>query len=151
FVVVGFAVLFLRLDNRDAWLLAALFGGFIAGSPLLNNEPLIHPWARGFAVAYMVLFRGMSPAFFYYFFATFPVSSPIDRQVPWLKSLILTVAAVVAVPLSLWVLLEGGSHPLNVLEERLRGPVVGVLLNTYFFGVMVLGLVSLTWNSRSSD
>jgi sigma-B regulation protein RsbU (phosphoserine phosphatase) len=151
FVVVGLAVLFLRLDSRDAWLLALLFGGFIAGSPLLNSEPIIHPWVRGFAVAYMVLFRGMSPAVFYYFFATFPASSPIDRRVPWLKSLTLAVAAVVVGPLSLWMLLEGGSHPLNVLVERLRGTVLAVSLNTYFFGVMVLGLVSLTWNSRSSD
>lgn len=64
FVVVGFAVLFLRLDNREAWLLALMFGGFIAGSPLLLGEPVIHPALRGFAFTYMVAARGMLPALF---------------------------------------------------------------------------------------
>jgi len=42
------------LDSRQAWLLALVFGGFIAGSPLPIGEPLIHPALRGFALAYMV-------------------------------------------------------------------------------------------------
>jgi sigma-B regulation protein RsbU (phosphoserine phosphatase) len=142
-------VLFLRLDHRDAWLLALTFGGFVAGSPLLNGEAIIHPQLRGFAVAYMVLFRGLNPALLYYFFATFPVSSPIDRRAPWLKSVLLAGAVIVVLPLSLWCLAEGGSRPLNLLAELL-GRAVAFILNPYFFGVMGLALVSLAWNSRSS-
>jgi predicted metalloprotease with PDZ domain len=33
FVVVGLVVLFSRLEDRNAWLLALLFGGFICGAP----------------------------------------------------------------------------------------------------------------------
>jgi sigma-B regulation protein RsbU (phosphoserine phosphatase) len=150
FVVVGLAVLFLRLDHRDAWLLALMFAGFVAGSPLLEGEPGIHPRLRGFAVAYMVLFRGLVPAVFYYFFATFPVSSPIERKVPWLKSLVLAGATLVVVPLSLWCLADGGSHPLVFLREKLGRAVIGATMSAYFLGVTVLGLLSLAWNSRTA-
>lgn len=150
FVVVGLAVLFLRLGNRDAWALALMFGGLIAGSPLLNGEPIIHSGLRGFAVAYMTFSRGLGPAALYYFFATFPVSSPIDRRMPWLKSALLAGAALVVVPLSLWALVDGGSRPLILVAERLGKTVHAVTLSAYVFGVMGLGLASLAWNSRSS-
>ena len=149
FVVVGLAVLFLRLDNRDAWLLALMFGGFTAGSPLLIVEPLIHPALRGFAFAYMVAARGMFPAVFYYFFATFPVSSPIDRRAPWLKSLVLTAAAVIVIPLSLWTLVDSGSRPL-ILAEELSPHWTAAIMALYFFGVTGLGLVSLIVNRLSA-
>lgn len=149
FVVVGLAVLFLRLDHRDAWLLALMFGGFIAGSPILNGEPIIHPALRGFAVAYMVFFRGLNPALLYCFFATFPVSSPIDRRAPWLKSVLLVGASLIVLPLALWTLAEGGSHPLGLLSEKL-GRTLPFIVSPYFFGVSGLGLASLAWNSRSS-
>jgi len=150
FVVVGLAVLFLRLDNREAWLLALMFGGFTAGSPLLIGEPLVHPALRGFACAYMVAARGMFPAVFYYFFATFPVSSPIDRRAPWLKSLILAAAAVIVIPLSLWTLIDGGSRPLILAEERLGAGLTAPILVLYFFGVTALGLLSLIANRLST-
>ena len=150
FVVVGLTVLFLRLDNREAWLLALTFGGFIAGSPLLNGEPLIRPALRGFAFAYMVAARGTFPALFYYFFATFPVSSPIDRRVPWFKSLLLAAAAVIVVPLSLWTLIDGGSRPLALANEKLSHSVTAPILVLYFFGVILLGLASLVANSFST-
>jgi membrane-associated protease RseP (regulator of RpoE activity) len=118
FVVVGLAVLFLRLDSREAWLLALVFGGFIAGSPLLIGEPLTHPALRGFVLAYMVAARGMLPALLYYFFATFPVSSPIERRVPWLKKWILAASAVIVIPLSLWAWFDGGSRPLALVEDK---------------------------------
>jgi sigma-B regulation protein RsbU (phosphoserine phosphatase) len=150
FVVVGLAVLFLRLDSREAWLLALVFGGFIAGSPLLIVEPLIHPALRGFALAYMVAARGMLPALLYYFFATFPVSSPIERRVPWLKRVILVASAVIVIPLSLWAWLDGGSRPLALVEEKVGPTWTGVAVVCYFFGVTGLALISLVANSLST-
>jgi len=50
FLVVGLAVLFLRPDDPHAWLLALLFGAFVAGGPLF--EGAIPPPLRGFAVGY---------------------------------------------------------------------------------------------------
>jgi phosphoserine phosphatase RsbU/P len=150
FVVVGLAVLFLRLDSRDAWLLALMFGGFIAGSPLLIGEPLIHPALRGFALAYMVAARGMFPALLFSFFATFPASSPIERRVPWLKKVILAASAVIVIPLSLWAWLDGGSRPLALVEEKVGKTGTGVALVCYFFGVTGLALISLVANSLST-
>ncbi len=150
FVLVGLAVLFLRLENREAWLLALMFGGFIAGSPVLIGEPLTRPELRGFAFAYMVAARGMFPAVFYYFFATFPVSSPIDRRLPWLKSLILVAAGAIVIPLSLWTLIDGGSRPLLLLKERLPSSLRTPVLVLYLLGVTALGLLSLIVNSLST-
>ncbi|MCH6554589.1 MAG: PDZ domain-containing protein, partial [Acidobacteria bacterium] len=82
FLVVGLGVLFLRLQDRNAWLMALLFGSFIAGAPLLQIEGSIHPTLRGFALAYQVTFQVLCAANFYYFFAVFPVVSPIDSRLP---------------------------------------------------------------------
>ena len=51
FLVVGLTVLFLRLDNRNAWLLALMFGGFVAAAPLAFMEGEMNPSFRGFAFA----------------------------------------------------------------------------------------------------
>ncbi|MFQ5663543.1 MAG: SpoIIE family protein phosphatase [Terriglobia bacterium] len=146
FLVVGLGVLFLRLEDRNAWLLALLFGTFIAGAPLLEVEGAIHPTLRGFALAYKVTFEGLCAAIFYYFFAVFPVSSPIDRRLPWLKRVLLLAAAAVVLPLGLWALLAGSSQPLRVFADQVGEKLIYPLLNGYIFGVYGLGLVSLVWN-----
>ena len=110
-------------------------------------EGAIHPTLRGFALAYKVTFQGLSAAIFYYFFAVFPVSSPIDRRLPWLKSVLIVAAAVLAVPLGLWGLLAGSSQPLRVFADQVGEKLIGPLLTGYIFGVFGLGLVSLVWNS----
>ncbi len=145
FLVVGLTVLFLRPQDPNAWLLALMFGGFIAGAPL--NEPEIRPSLRGFAVFYKAVMSGLSPAVFYYFFAVFPIHSPIDRRLPWLKSAWSAIAVPVGVPLGLWCLLAGGSSPLYVVLPVVDKWHVGWLLAVYFFGLYWLGLVSLVWNS----
>jgi len=68
FLVVGLPVLFLRLQDRNAWLLALLFGGFIAGAPL--DEALVPAVLRGFAISYKVTLGLLQPALFYLFFAS---------------------------------------------------------------------------------
>ena len=37
YLVVGLAVLFLRVDNTSAWLLALVFGGWLAGGPVFDE------------------------------------------------------------------------------------------------------------------
>ncbi len=147
YLAVGFGVLFLRLEDRNAWLLALLFGAYIAGGPLLQVEGAIHPTLRGFALAYKVTANGLGAALFYYFFAVFPVPSPIDRRLPWLKRVLLLAAAVLAVPLGLWGLLAGSSQPLRVFADQVGEKLINPLIIGYIFGVYGLGLVSLVWNS----
>jgi len=83
FVVVGLALLFLRLEDPNAWLLVLVFGGVIMsqGAPPSSSHPAWWP----LAMAYEALLLGMLGPLFYWFFAVFPVRSPIDRRLPWFK------------------------------------------------------------------
>ena len=143
FLVVGLPVLFWRLEDRHAWLLALVFAGFIARAPL----PAIHPTLQGFALAYRVAFAGLGLAFFYYFFAVFPASSPLDRRVPWLKSVLLALTAGLALPMALWALVAGSSEPLFRVANEVGKifPLSVMLVAT--LGIYGLGLVSLVWNA----
>ena len=81
FFVVLVVLLLQRPQDRNAWLVALLFAGFIAAAPLepdLVHEPLV----RGFGLAYKAIFFTLTPAFFAYLFAVFPVRSPTDRRWP---------------------------------------------------------------------
>ena len=147
FAIVGLGVLFLRLEDRNAWLLALLFGGFVAGAPLLPYEAGMPPTLRGFGVAYKVMFFGLTGPLFYYFFAVFPTSSPIDRRLPWLKQLLLGLGVTVSVPLALWVLLAGSFQPLLAVGVRIFETGFGFLFSGFFFGTIGLGFVSLLWNA----
>src|SRR5215471_1045914 len=99
FLVVGIAVLMLRPDDTNAWLLALLFGGYLGAAPLFEGN--ISPSLRGFVVFYKLVMSWSGLALFYYFFAVFPSRSPVDRKVPWLKYLLLGVALVTTVPIGL--------------------------------------------------
>jgi sigma-B regulation protein RsbU (phosphoserine phosphatase) len=166
FLLVGVTVLLLRPDDRNAWLLALLFGGFVAVAPLFEGN--IPPPLRGFAVFYKIVMSWSSLALFYYFFAVFPASSPIDRKIPWLKNLFLAGAIITTVPIGLRCLVAGGTLPLyldlhwpgaNVirwvlaLQEGLpspasqRWPSPGWVFFGSFLGAMALGLTSLVSNN----
>jgi sigma-B regulation protein RsbU (phosphoserine phosphatase) len=163
FGIVGIAVLFLRVDDRNARLLAVLFAGFIAAAPLLHLEGLIPPALRGFAVSYKVALTALLPAVFYYFFAVFPVSSPLDQRLPQLKRILLLVAGAVAVWLGTWALVAGDSQPLLEFaagvgaewQYTIQGAIlvpqpgsVGLRLSgIYFLGGFGLGLASLVANA----
>jgi phosphoserine phosphatase RsbU/P len=168
FLVVGLAVLFLRPYDPHAWLLALLFGGFLAGGPLFEGAIPLH--LRGFAVGYKVVMPWLSGALFYYFFAVFPSSSPFDRKLPWLKYVLLAVAIFATVPIGLRCLFAGGGLPLY-LDTHLPGttaltlilagqaglpvpaspgwpwPGPGIVFFGSFLGATTLGLVSLLSNN----
>jgi sigma-B regulation protein RsbU (phosphoserine phosphatase) len=148
FMVVGLVVLFLRLQDRNAWLLALLFAGLIAVAPMLALEDLIPPPLRGFALAYKVIFHGLCGAFFYWFCAVFPLASPIDRRLPWLKGLWLGGAAAVALPLGAACAWTGSTRPIAALLDRAAPAAVTAVVSVYFFGTAILGLASLLWNLR---
>ena len=84
FVVVGLAVLFLRLEDPNAWLLAILFGAVTASRGFSFPGPTPPVWlpvARAFQGAHV----GVVGPLFYYFYARFPKQSPLDRRWPGLK------------------------------------------------------------------
>src|SRR5262249_16721124 len=84
FLLVGFVVLFLRLDEPTAWLLALLFCSFIC-APDLTLPPGISPVLATSVLAFRAVFLGLLGPVFYLFFAEFPVRAPLDQKVPWLK------------------------------------------------------------------
>jgi sigma-B regulation protein RsbU (phosphoserine phosphatase) len=142
FLLVGFAVLFLRLEEPAAWLLALLFCAFVGAPDLVL--PSTVPRAFGaFALAFRSIFLGMLGPAFYLFFAVFPVRSQLDRRLPWLKWAALVLSVTIAIPG-----LRAG-HP---SFPRFVVQVVGIhnadlLFSTVLFGLFGLGILSLAQNS----
>jgi phosphoserine phosphatase RsbU/P len=85
FVVVGLVVLFLRLEDRRVWHLALLFASCTPGPGISGGFADVPAALWPFGIAYQVLAQGMAAPLFYSFFAVFPVRSPLDRRLPWLK------------------------------------------------------------------
>jgi sigma-B regulation protein RsbU (phosphoserine phosphatase) len=150
FLAVAVPVLFLRVHDRHAWLLALLFAGFIAGAPF--EAALAPPALRGLTLAYRTLFNVLTPALFLCFFLVFPERSPLDRRVPRLKLAWITVGLVVAVPLSLGALVFGSSWPLDVLLLQVPPTARLAIGFSYSAGGMALGMLSLVLNAtRGSE
>src|SRR5260370_17037408 len=81
FLVVGLVVLFMRVENRDAWLLALLFAGFITASNIPNSFAAAPGDLRVFLLAYRPIFLSLIAPLFYCFFAFFPPLPPTN--LPW--------------------------------------------------------------------
>ena len=142
FLLVGFAVLFLRLEERNAWLLALLFCSFIA-APALVNTLAIPPPLRVFAFAFRALFASMLAPLFYYFFAVFPLQSPLDRRVPWLKWAGLLLGGCTAVPG-----LPTGDQRFPQVVDLLVGSRNSEIIHlSLTYALLALGVISLAQNS----
>ena len=142
FLIVGLAVLFLRFDDTNAWLLALMFAGFITEADLPVAFALAPNALAGFLYGYAVLVRGVMPALFYFFFAVFPVRSPIDRKLPWLKWLLLAANASLQ-----WGDLRNGTFAALPFISALASPSqIAVVRILVAYGTVLLGLLSLVWN-----
>jgi sigma-B regulation protein RsbU (phosphoserine phosphatase) len=146
FVLVGFAVLFLRLSNLHAWLLALLFCGFVAIPPF--NLPAAFPDSlRLFLFGYRAVFGAMIAALFYGFFALFPEKSPLDKRAGWLKWAALAVGALQILPSF------PTGEPLlpGVVAKQIGATAAQFLRNGFTYGFLALGVVSLVWNCFSRE
>jgi len=143
FLIVGLTVLFLRVDNSNAWLLALMFAGAIAvpDFPGGFHSTLGIQWRR-FAMADRGIFSAFNPALFYIFFAVFPVRSPLERRLPWLKWVALAAAIFMAIPG-----LRIGAYATPAAVEKWLGAGAARLIRlSYGYGFLALGLVSLIAN-----
>ena len=147
FLLVGFAVLFLRVNDPHAWLLALLFSSFVAAPGFVN--PVALPSAvRGFVLAYHNLFGGMLCPLFYIFFATFPARSKLDQRFPWLKWASLAFGAALVIP-GFWTMdLRIPGVAALVVGERI-GNLIRHLFVYGSFVAFGLGLVSLLGNATA--
>jgi sigma-B regulation protein RsbU (phosphoserine phosphatase) len=141
FLIVGLAVLFLRVDNRDAWLVATVFVTFI-------TVPDVHSFAvapddlRHFLFAYRTILGGLLPGLFYFFFAVFPTRSPIDRKAPWLKWLIPGIG----ICLGYGGVRYGNLAVLPFLQAALSERMGRNMRIVYAYGTILLGVLSLILN-----
>jgi len=145
FVLVGFAVLFLRLDDTYAWLLALLFAGFVA-VPRFNNQATLPDLLQTFTSLYRTVFYSLITALFYIFFALFPEKSPLERRGPWLKWVALAIAASFLFP----GLPYGDSRLPRFVAKAIGDAASDHLQLALTYGLLVLGLISLLSNCTSA-
>jgi phosphoserine phosphatase RsbU/P len=146
FLLVGFAVLFLRVDDPTAWLLALTFSAF-AAAPGLNSPLAVPALPRSFAFIFRAVFYGSLPALFYFFFAVFPIRSPLERRAPWLKWLGLALAA-----FTMWPGFATGNPAFPAIVPQLLGARVTFHLFTAVrYAFFALGLLSLAQNTFSAS
>lgn len=142
FLLVAFAVLFLRLEEPNAWLLALLFCAFEA-APNFFNPLAISPALRAFAFAFRSVFSGMLCPLFYLFFAVFPLQSPLDRRLPWLKWVGLLFGVCTVFPG-----LRTGDPQLPGVVANLVGRHNADLIDAGLnYDLLALGMISLAQNS----
>ncbi len=149
FLVVGLSVLFLKVGDRNAWLLAFFFAGFIA---LPDIPPGVFPPAvRGFMMIFHVVLGGVAPAVLYSFLAVFPAPSPLERQAPWLKWAFLMVGGI-SIALNFWTMAVANTYETIWLPLERGGPAwlrLAIRASSYFYtlGGEGLAVVSLIGNS----
>jgi sigma-B regulation protein RsbU (phosphoserine phosphatase) len=142
FLLVGFAVLFLRLEEPTAWLLALLFCAFI-GAPDFVFPAGVSPSLVAFELAFRAIFLGMLGPLFYLFFAVFPARPLLDRRFPWLKWASLAFGACIALP-GLW-----AGHPSlpRVAVQMVGTRNADLILSSVLYILFALGILSLAQNS----
>src|SRR5271167_3613072 len=145
FLMVGLAVLFLRVNDSNAWILASLFCGFVA-TPSFSHPLIMNSALRSFALEYHAVFSGMLCSLFYIFFAVFPACSPLERRFRWLKwaSLVFGVALVLSG-------LGIGDMRIPGVAEQLVGERAAEMIRTLLvygtYSLIGLGLLSLGGNA----
>jgi sigma-B regulation protein RsbU (phosphoserine phosphatase) len=145
FLVVGLPVLFLRLDDRNAWLLALLFSAFAAAPDFPGSFSEAPHALRVFSFAFRALLVSFLGPLFFWFFSVFPVRSPLDQRFPRLKWAWLALGVIFMVP----GLSQGGPRTPHILVHLMGESSSHALRLAYVYGGLFLGLLSLVANGLS--
>ena len=156
FLVVALTVLFQRLRDRNAWLMALMFCGFLS---LFNPQAAGgSPVLPGFMMAYRMTLLMMAPSLFAFFFLVFPARSRLDERAPWLKWLLVGFGGLLVLTAGPWRPLLGQPFSSNLAGETiLPGPLAlwrayGVLGNVLLgIAVGILALVGHAVASASAE
>ena len=147
FLIVGLAVLFLRVEDRNAWLLALLFATFITAGDMPAEFAAAPLNLRYFLLAYRTLLGSVLTGLFYFFFAVFPTRSPIDRKVPWLKWVLLLACLC----LGLGGYRHGNLSALPLILAVVPDRIAQDARRVVAYGSVFLGMVSLLCNRFSAS
>ena len=136
FLLVAFGVLFQRLRDRNAWLMALMFCGF--ASLFAPSDPdLVHP---GFMIAYRMTLLVMAPGLFAFFFLVFPARSALDERLPWLKWLLIGFGASLVLTAGPWRPLLGQPVSSNLAGETILSGWLAIARARGLFGYLIGGI-----------
>jgi len=147
FLIVGLAVLFLRVEDRNAWLLALVFATFTTSADMPDGFSAAPPNLQFFLLAYRTLMGSVITGLFYYLFAVFPTRSPIERKAPWLKWALLASG----ICLSLGGYRHGYSSALPFILSVVPDRIAQDARRVVVYGSVFLGLVSILCNRLSAS
>jgi phosphoserine phosphatase RsbU/P len=145
FLIVGLAVLFLRVEDRNAWLLALVLATLATAADMPNKFAAAPPNFQSALLAYRTLMGSVLAGLFYFFFAVFPTRSPIDRKVPWLKWALLAIG----ICLCLGGYRHGYSVALPFVLAVVPNHVAQSARQVTSYGALLLGVLSLLLNVLS--
>ena len=151
FLLVAFGVLFQRLRDRNAWLMALMFCGFVS---LFNpSDPdLVHP---GFMIAYRMTLLVMAPGLFAFFFLVFPARSALDERLPWLKWLLVGFGACLVLTAGPWRPLLGQPVSSNLAGETILSGWLALARARGLFGYLIggigLGILALIGHATHAE
>src|SRR5262245_28821722 len=148
FLITGLGVFVLKPYDRQALLLALMFGALTGAIPLLSSADL-PVW-----FAYVAFFTRMALLFaapiMFHFFLTFPETSPLIRRFPRFQLYLYVPYVVTFVPFAALVLFAGALPNSNTLVGRVLerlGQTGSMLIPLYVAG----GLLSLLVNYKQAD
>ena len=139
FLLVAFGVLFQRLQDRNAWLMALMFCGFLSlfNPGAVAGGSLVHP---GFVIAYRMTLLVLAPGLFGFFFLVFPDRSRLDRRAPWLKWLLLGLGMLLVLTGGPWRPLLGQPVSTNLAGESILSGWPAIARGYGVFGYLFLGI-----------
>jgi phosphoserine phosphatase RsbU/P len=139
FIAVGLTVLFLRVDDWHAWLLALVLAGFASTPALSDTIGAFAPGLRPFTQIYQGTLIGLFGPLFYLFFSVFPTRSPVDRRLPWLKWVVLASA----VPAGIAGYRTGAISLPEPMVESLGSQLADRVAVGWLLLVLMMGVVAL--------
>ncbi|HEX8474806.1 MAG TPA: SpoIIE family protein phosphatase [Pyrinomonadaceae bacterium] len=150
FLMVGFAVFILKPYDKQALLLALMFGTFIPSESQFLPFGGYPSWLVGVMVTGGLISTFFAPLLFH-FFLVFPERSPLLRRFPrlewtlYLPNVLLTVPYFAAVN---YILV---SAPDAIFDAVQRHPWVNLLVSILFVLYVIAGIVSLLVNYRQAS
>ena len=138
FGFVALAVLFQRLRDRNAWVMALMFCGFMS---LMNPAAATaSPSLPGFMMAYRLTLLMMAPGLFGFFFLVFPARSRLDERAPWLKWLLVGFGAFLVLTAGPWRPLLGQPLSNNLAGETILPGRLALWRAYGLFGSVFVGI-----------